>query len=293
LGFSQFAESKLARALKQPSVLNTLRNSTKPPLADRTVVVTRAATQSADFIAALENYGATVIACPTIEIADPVSYGQLDEAIDHLYGYDWIIFTSANGVDFFLRRLEHANKTVAELDELRVCAIGDATADKLHDAKVHIDVIPSEGKAEGVFQALKEFVGGVENVQGLNVLLPRAAVGRDYLPNALQKAGARVDVVTAYRTLVPEDLDRGRLSAMLAGTADCIAFTSPSTVKNLALLFDTHDLSKTLTGIEVACIGSVTAETASEYGLLVDIQPERSTVAALAKAIANFYQNVR
>jgi uroporphyrinogen III methyltransferase/synthase len=230
-----------------------------------------------------------VIACPTIEINDPVSYVQLDEAIDHLYGYDWIIFTSANGVEYFLRRLEHANKRVADLDELRVCAIGDATAEKLHDAKVHIDVIPSVSKAEGVFDALTDFVGGVEQVQNLNVLLPRAAVARDFLPNALQSAGARVDVVTAYRTVIPEDLDRGRLSAMLAGSADCIAFTSPSTIKNLALLFDTHELSRILNGVAVACIGSVTAEAAVEYGLQVDIQPPTSTVTALALAIAEYY----
>ena len=254
-------------------------------------MITRAASQSADFITALESYGATVIGCPTIQITDPVSYDQLDEALDHLYGYDWIIFTSANGVDYFLRRLEHANKVVADLDELRVCAIGEATADKLHDAKVHIDLIPSDSKAEGVFSALTEFVGGAQHLHGLNILLPRAAVGRDYLPNEFEKAGARIDVVTTYRTVVPENLDRGRLSAMLAGTADCIAFTSPSTVKNLALLFDTHDLSKTLGGIKVACIGSVTAEAAEQFGLQVDIQPDTSKVAALAQAIAEFYTN--
>ena len=258
-------------------------------LTDRTIVITRAASQSADFIAALERYGATVIACPTIEITEPLSYDQLDEAIEHLYGYDWIIFTSANGVKFFLQRLAHVSKTVADLDELRVCAIGEATAEKLHDAKVHVDLVPPESKAEGVFASLVEFAGGVERLAGLNVLIPRAATGRDYLPNALTDSGARVDVVTAYRTVVPDDLDRGRLSAMLAGSADCIAFTSSSTVRNLALLFDTNDLGKTLTGIDVACIGSVTAQTAAEYGLRVVIQPEVSTVEALAQSIAAFY----
>ena len=97
------------------------------------------------------------------------------------------------------------------------------------------------------------------------MLLPRAAVARDYLPKALEEAGARVDVVTAYRTVVPENLDRGRLSAMLAGDADCIAFTSSSTVKNLALLFDTIDLSKILDGVAIACIGDITADTAAEH----------------------------
>jgi len=140
-----------------------------------------------------------------------------------------------------------------------------------------------------VFAALSEFVGGSEHLHGLNILLPRAAIGRDYLPKALEDAGARVDVVTAYRTVVPADLDRGRLSAMLAGSADCIAFTSSSTVKNLALLFDTHDLSKILSGVTIACIGDITAATAADYALHVDIQPTESTVKNLAKAIADYY----
>ena len=259
------------------------------PLAGRTVVITRAAAQAADFVTELENYGASVIVCPTIEIAEPESYERLDEAIDHLYGYDWLIFTSANAIEFFLRRLVHRGVKVEELDEIKVCAIGQASADKLRDAHVHVDVVPQHAKAEGVFAALSEFAGGSEQLRGLNILLPRAAVGRDYLPKALADAGARVDVVTAYRTVVPEDLDRGRLSAMLAGSADCIAFTSSSTVKNLALLFDTHDLSKVLSGVTIACIGDITSATAAEYGLRVDVQSAQPSVKDLAKAIAEYY----
>ena len=260
-------------------------------LAGRTVVVTRAASQASEFVTELERYGAMVISCPTIEIAEPESYERLDEAIDHLYGYDWLIFTSANAIEYFLRRLNARGVKVEDLDEIKVCAIGQASADKLRDAHVHVDVIPSQSKAEGVFAALTEFVGGAEQLHGLNILLPRAAVGRDYLPKALEEAGARVDVVTAYRTVVPENLDRGRLSAMLAGSADCIAFTSSSTVKNLALLFDTHDLSKVLSGLTIACIGDVTAATAAEYGLRVDIQPSTPTVSALARVIAEYYRS--
>jgi uroporphyrinogen III methyltransferase / synthase len=260
------------------------------PLAGRTVVVTRAASQASEFVAELESYGATVIVCPTIEIAEPESYERLDEAIDHLYGYDWIIFTSANAIDFLLRRFKMRGIKVEDLDEINVCAIGQASADKLRDAHVHVDVVPSQAKAEGVFAALSEYVGGDEHLHGLNILLPRAAAGRDYLPKALEATGARVDVVTAYRTVVPENLDRGRLSAMLAGSADCIAFTSSSTVKNLALLFDTHDLSKVLEGVTIAVIGDVTAATAAEYGLKTDIQPGQSTVKDLAKSIADHYQ---
>lgn len=260
-----------------------------PPLAGRTVVVTRAASQAEPLVTALENFGATVISCPTIDIAEPESYERLDEAIDHLYGYDWLIFTSANGVEYFLRRLNVRGVGIEELDDLKVCAIGEATADKLRDAHVHVDLIPAHAKAEGVFAALNEFAGGRERLQGLNILIPRAATGRDYLPKSLEEAGARVDVVTTYRTVVPEHLDRGRLSAMLTGSADCIAFMSSSSVKNLGLLFDTHDLGEQLSGLTVACIGDVTAATAVEYGLRVDIQPEETTAGSLANAVAKYY----
>ena len=263
------------------------------PLEGRTIIVTRAASQAADLTTMLEGYGAKVIVCPTIEIREPDNYERLDEALDHLYGYDWLIFTSTNGVEYFLKRLTHRGQQVSDLDEIKVCAIGQRTADKLHDAHVHVDLVPSQSTAEGVFQALSEFIGGDAHLRGLNVLLPRAAVGRDHLPKALEQAGARIDVVTTYETVLPENLDRGKLAAMLAGSGDCIAFTSPSTIKNLAKLFDTHDLGKTLTDIIVACIGTVTAETATEYGLRVDIQPENFTTADLAQAIADYYTDKR
>jgi uroporphyrinogen III methyltransferase/synthase len=255
--------------------------------------VTRAASQAADLTTTLEGYGANVIVCPTIEIREPDNYDRLDEALDHLYGYDWLIFTSTNGVGFFLKRLIDRGQQVSDLDEIKVCAIGQRTADKLNDAHVHVDLVPSQSTAEDVFTALSEFVGGDDHLRGLNILLPRAAVGREVLPQALRKTGARVDVVTTYQTVLPDNIDRGRLAAMLAGSGDCIAFTSPSTIKNLAKLFDTHDLGKTLPGMVVACIGSVTAEAAAEYGLRVDIKPDRFTTKGLAQAIANFYSDPR
>ena len=259
------------------------------PLEGITVVVTRAASQADELSTLLEGYGAKVIVCPTIEIRELENYERLDEALDHLYGYDWLILTSTNGVEFFTKRLLTRGLRIADLDEIKVCAIGQRTADKLHDSHVHVDLIPSQSTAEGVFAALREFAGGEEHLRGLNILLPRALVGREYLPKALEQAGARVDVVPAYQTVVPENFDRGRLSAMLAGSGDCIAFTSPSTIKNLAKLFDTHDLGKVLSGVVIACIGTVTAAAAAEYGLRVDIQPANFTAADLAQAIADYY----
>jgi uroporphyrinogen III methyltransferase/synthase len=244
--------------------------------------------QAQTFADELEMRGAHVLVCPTIEIVELESYERLDEAIDHLFGYDWLLFTSVNAVDYFFRRFIDAGHSIAECDELRVCAIGEATAEKLHNLNVHVDVIPTDSKAEGVFAALEQFVGGKEALVGVNLLLPRAAVARDYLPKALEAAGARIDVIPVYRTVVPE-VDRAHLAAMLAGGSDCITFTSTSSVKNLARLFDTPDLGSILTNTAIACIGDVTARTAAEYGLTVQIQPTQSTIASLVQAIVDYF----
>jgi uroporphyrinogen III methyltransferase/synthase len=264
--------------------------SSPRPLAGRTIVITRARAQAAEFAAALEAEGARVVACPTIEIVAPESFAPLDEAIENLFGYDWLVFTSTNGVDFFLRRLATLGRDAAALDELRVCAIGAATADRLREAHVHVDVVPDEFKAEGVFAALEAYIGGRDCFDRLNFLIPRAAVARDFLPRALEAAGARVDVVTAYRTVRPQTTERAKVEAMLVGGAvDCITFTSSSTVQNFAQLFDTHDLGHLLGGVRVACIGDITAHTAAEHGLKTDIMPHEFTVPALARAIADYF----
>ena len=265
---------------------------TNRPLAGRTIVITRARAQSAEFVSEMERLGARVISCPTIEVVEPESYALIDEAIENLYGYDWLVFTSVNGVDYFLRRLEKLGHDASELDELRVCAIGEATAVRLREAQVHVDVVPEQFKAEGAYSAIEAYVGGRESLDRLNFLIPRAAVARDYLPKALEEAGARVDVVPAYRTVSPQTSERGRVEALLAGGAvDCITFTSSSTVTNFARLFDTTDLSRLLAGVTVACIGDITAATADEYNLRTHILPIEYTVPALTRAIADYYSS--
>jgi uroporphyrinogen III methyltransferase/synthase len=257
-------------------------------LSGRIIVITRPRAQAQAFADELESRGARVIVCPTIEIAELESYERVDEAIDHLFGFDWLIFTSANAVDHFFRRFNRTGHAIAECDDLRVCAIGEATAEKLQKLNIHVDVIPTDSKAEGVFAALEQFVGGKKALAGVNFLLPRAAVARDFLPRALEAAGARIDVVPVYKTVAP-DVDRARLAAMLAGGSDCITFTSSSSVKNLAQLFDTQDLSSILTNTAIACIGEVTRQTAARYGLAVQIQPAQPTATSLIDAIVDYF----
>jgi uroporphyrinogen III methyltransferase/synthase len=266
-------------------------DSAEQPLAGRTVMITRAREQAAEFASALESYGARVVSCPTIEIAPPESYAELDAAIENLFGYDWLVFTSANAVEPFCRRLEATGKDVSELDELRVCAVGDATAERLADERVHVDLVPQKFQAEGVFNALETFLGGRAALAGLNFLLPRAAAARDFLPRALEVEGARADCVTAYRTVRPRTTDRARVEALLVGDGvDFVTFTSSSTVHNFAQLFDTRDLRPLLGGVRVACIGEVTSQTAAEYGLRTDVLPTEATTRALARAVADYYR---
>ncbi len=261
---------------------------TGQPLVGRTILITRAPEQSAEFAAELERYGARVVSCPMIEITEPESFAPLDDSIEHLFGYDWIVFTSANGVESFLRRLAERGNDVSSLDGLRVCAVGPATAERLIAEHVHVDVVPEQFKAEGVFAALESYLGGREAFDRLNFLLPRAASARDYLPRALEEAGARVDVVAAYRTVSPRSSERARVEALLVGGGvDCVTFASASAVTNFARLFDTGDLVPLLGGVRVACIGDVTARAAADFGLRVDIQPARFTAPALARAIAD------
>jgi uroporphyrinogen III methyltransferase/synthase len=260
------------------------------PLTGRTVVITRALAQADEFAQELELYGAQVITCPTIEIQELEDYERLDEAISHLYGYDWLMLTSVNAVNYFFKRLMALGHDASRLDEVKVCVIGESTAERLRELHVHVDLIPSEFKAEGVYSALERFVGGDDAFKGLNILLPRASVARDFLPKALEAAGARVDVVPVYRTALPHNLDRGRVAAILSGSADCIAFTSASTVKNLAQLFDTQDLGAVLSGITIACLGDITAQTATDFGLKVEIQPLQSTIPFFARAIADYFE---
>jgi uroporphyrinogen III methyltransferase/synthase len=128
-----------------------MKVSSVQPLSAKTILLTRPQDTRDELAAELESAGARILWCPTIAITDPDSYDALDTALDDLFGYDWVIFTSVNGVEYFVRRLESLGRTTDELDDLRVCAIGDATADKLRDASVHVDLVPAESRAEGVY----------------------------------------------------------------------------------------------------------------------------------------------
>ena len=235
----------------------------------------------------LERHGARVITWPTIEPGEPDNYAALAEAVENLFGYDWLIFRNINAVEFFLRRFQELGHEISELDALRVCAIGEATADTLERSQVHVDLIPDQFAADAVFGAIETYAGGRASLRGLNFLIPSAPIARQNLQQALEDAGARVDVVNAYRTVAVANQALSQLNALVAGGGvDCIAFTTASEVRQFAQLFDTNDLVRVFAGVIVACIDESTAQSAIEFGLRATLTPNESTIPALAQAIA-------
>lgn len=243
-------------------------------LSGQRIVITRAAKQSAELALGLEALGAEVVHCPTIEITSPEDHSGLDAALARLSGYDWLAFTSSNGVEFFLRRLDEQGHGRAELMAHKVCAVGEKTAATLAREGISVDLVPEKFTAEALVEEFLKKFGVGQRLRGSRMLLPTSNLSRDTLKPALARIGVEVDVVEAYRTVMPDThaIDAARLIQDPPG--DYIVFTSPSTVANLAAILDTNDLSKFLTRTAVVCIGPVTAETAREYGLQVAIEPD-------------------
>jgi uroporphyrinogen III methyltransferase/synthase len=256
------------------------------PLFGKRIVVTRAREQASDFLACLSELGAECVEFPTIEVIPPSSWKELDRAIGNLESYQWLVFTSVNGVKYFFERLEDSGQDVRNLKGIRIAAIGPKTADAIHGKGVKPDLVPEEYRAEAVVEAFRK-----HRVAGSRILLPRAAEAREVLPQELEKMGATVEVVEAYRTVKPEG-DRDEIRAMLGkGDIHMVTFTSSSTVNNFMEMFEgeSDQLLKWMEKVTVACIGPVTAKTAEERGLSVRITPSDYTIEALAKAIVDWF----
>lgn len=252
------------------------------PLFGRGIVVTRPEAQTEELAELLGAKGARVIAFPVIRIEPPESWETMDRAIDALAEYHWIVFTSANGVAFFFRRLKALGRDIRDLKGVRIATIGPATAAALESRSLRVDLVPEEFVSEGVVRA---FAG--EGLKGRRVLIPRAQEARDVIPEGLRDLGARVDCVTAYRT-VRSDRQRSELEPLLAaGKVDAITFTSPSTVRCFLEIMGPD--FRPPEGVLIACIGPVTVRAARKAGLSVDILQERYTVPDLVEAIVTHF----
>jgi uroporphyrinogen III methyltransferase/synthase len=246
------------------------------PLFGKQVVLTRAKGQAETLSEALRALGAGVVELPTIKIRPAVDYAPLDRAIANLACYDWLIFTSANGVRFFIDRLDHSNTDLRAL-RARICAIGPATRAAVEALHIKVDLMGKDYVAEGLLEAF-----AAHDLAGKRVLLPRAAVARDLVPVELTRRSAHVDVVEAYRTVVPEDAaDHIREIFGAAHKPDCITFTSSSTVQNFVAATD----AAVLAGIPVVTIGPVTSATARELGIKIAAEARPYTMDGLIKAV--------
>jgi uroporphyrinogen III methyltransferase/synthase len=248
------------------------------PLFGQRILVTRTRQQASVLSARLRELGAEPVELPTIRIEPAGDWAPLDDALGQLSSFDWIIFTSVNGVRFFWERLANAGLDARALHRVQIAAIGPATAGELVARGLRPDYVPQKYVAEAV-------AAGLEEIQGQRVLLPRADIARPALADLLREAGAAVSEVTAYRTLRPESQD-GELRDLLKGIT-AATFTSSSTVRNLATMAQGAglDLSATLRGVVIACIGPVTAQTARELGLAVDVVATEYTIDGLVKAL--------
>jgi len=253
------------------------------PLFGRRVLVTRTRQQAGILSAALAEAGAKVIECPAIRLVEPPSWDPVDAALARLETYDWLVLTSVNGVDRFFARLDVSGRDVRALHRMRIAAIGPETARALARRHLRADVVPAEFRAEGLLASLDG-----DDVRGRRFLLPRAAGARAILPDTLRAAGGEVDEVITYATSMPEDSVALLRDALETGPPDVLTFTSSSTVTSFLALLDRaapQDGRARIAEARVACIGPITAATAKDHGLRVDVVPETYTIPALAAAL--------
>lgn len=250
------------------------------PLFDRRIVVTRARAQAGDLVDLLESLGAEPVVFPTIRIASPPDEGPLLEAARDVAFYDWVIFTSVNGVERFFAALEAAGQDARALGGVQVACIGPATAVACELHGVRPELVPPKFVAEAMVEAM----AGHTELQDARILLPRAWGARDVLPDGLQRHGARVDEVEAYRSVADTEGGAELRRRLLAGEIDALTFTSSSTVRNFVAAVG-NDVGRAA----VAVIGPITAGTARELGLRVDIEAEEHTIPGLVDALVQYY----
>lgn len=255
------------------------------PLFGKRVLMTRAKEQAGELAARLAGYGAEPVEAPTIKIVAPPDWAPVDQAISEIGTYNWIIFTSVNGVSRFMTRLLACGFDSRCLAGRKVCCIGPRTAQELERFGVRADVVPAEYQAEGVLVVLNR-----QDLKKSRILIPRAEVARELLPDELRTAGAHVDVVAVYRTIAPTQETESWRQELAGHRIDSVTFTSSSTVRHfVAMLGGVDAVKPLLQSVAIAAIGPITAKTVEEYGLTVSIIPRENTIPALVDAIVHHY----
>ncbi|MCP4264180.1 MAG: uroporphyrinogen-III C-methyltransferase [Candidatus Brocadiaceae bacterium] len=251
------------------------------PLFSKTMIVTRSRDQASEFSEQLTELGANVLEFPTINITAPDDFSPLDNELKRLESTDWIIFTSVNGVDSFFNRIFDLDGDVRDLKGVKICSIGPATTDRIKGYHVKVDCQPPKYVAESVVEVLK----GVEELKGKRILMPRADIARSYLPEELQKMGAEVVDIVAYKTVIAANGDDSILDKLKSGMVDIVTFTSSSTVRNFVKIIGEDNLSTFKENVQFASIGPITTETAEELGIDISIKADEYTIPGLVQAI--------
>jgi len=286
-------EQAAAAGLKAPAIIvvgdvvqlrETMKWFENRPLMGKTIVVTRAREQASDLVNRLAALGAECLECPTIKVMPPDDNKPLEAAVARLSDYDWLVFTSVNGVDFFFKCLFAQGRDVRALHQLRTAVIGPATAKRLFDFGLKSDIVPESYQAESVVKAFSK-----ENIKGKKILIPRAKEARPILPVELTKLGAVVDEVTTYHTQAVSDNADDLVARLKEGSIDLITFTSSSTVTNFHALLPPESIENLMNSVVIASIGPITADTAKQLGFDVDIIADSYTIPGLCAAIQQYY----
>jgi uroporphyrinogen III methyltransferase/synthase len=267
-------------------------NTRPSALEGRKIVITRAREQSSNVLAQLAEFGAQALEFPVIKIVPPENWQEMDQAIAELSAFTWVVFTSVNGVEYFWQRMEAAGKNATAFNGVKVCAIGPATAASLEIRGLTPQMVPPRFVAESILEELDL------DLTGQSFLLPRADIARENLVKEVQNRGGSVTQITAYRTVVADNetatgISSTELVSLLeAGEVDMVTFTSSSTVRNFAKrLATTSDkpLPQLLGNTAVACIGPITAGTARQYGLTINLEASEFTMDKLVEDIILYF----
>ena len=258
------------------------------PLFGKRIVVTRAREQAMELVDLIEDLGAQAIEGAAVRIAAVADTSALDEAAATASNFDWLVFTSQNGVDHFMRRVMEGPGDVRSLKGPRICAVGPATADKLALYGLKVDVVPREHRAERAVEAMRAYA----EIKGAKVLFPRSEIAREVLADDLRKAGAQVTDVVAYRTLAAEPQREGDpdvYKLLLERQVDAVTFTSASSVRHFVKTLGEEQAPDLLAGTVVASIGPVTAEAAQQLGIRTTVIPKKYTIPDLVDALVEHF----
>ncbi|MHC4443457.1 MAG: uroporphyrinogen-III synthase [Planctomycetota bacterium] len=255
------------------------QESAKPPLDGQTIAVTRMREQAGSLSEPLRADGAEVIEAPTIAIADLESYHAVDRALANLAAYDWVVLTSANGAEAMFKRMEVLGYDHRVLSGVKIAVVGSATDKRLADKGVKADLVPADAVGEALADELIR-----SGIRTKRVLILRADIGRQYVIEALHRAGAVCDDLAIYRTVCPKSLPHSFLEPYDKGKIDWITFTSPSSFMNLMKLIP-QDRQKRLADIKLASIGPVTTRAIQQAGYTETVEANPHNVVGLVSAI--------